>query len=146
LRWCASDSSKTKKLSYIYVDRDIDSGGLQVFRSDKLFVGVPDFQFTRKNSKNMPRFHVKKTSLMGDDISIVFKGKVVEGPINKGMEIAIPITDAASVKMKVFDIVHFEKQKDEEKKVGLIVDFTEEPEALDIVLGLNIADETLECL
>lgn len=83
---------------------------------------------------------------MGDDISIVFKGKVVEGPINKGMEIAIPITDAASVKMKVFDIVHFEKQKDEDKKVGLIVDFTEEPEALDIVLGLNIADETLECL
>lgn len=94
----------------------------------------------------MPRFHVKKTSLMDDHKSVVFKGKVIEGPINKGMDIDIPITDAASVKMKVFDIIHFEKQKDENKKVGLIVDFDEEPEALEIVLSLNIANETLECI
>jgi hypothetical protein len=92
----------------------------------------------------MPRFHVKKTSLMEDDRSLVFKGKVVDGPINKGMSLVIPITDAATISMKVYDIVHFEKQKDENKKVGLVIDFTEEPDALDIVLGLNIADETLE--
>ncbi len=93
----------------------------------------------------MPRFHVKKTSLTEDQKSIVFKGKVVEGPINKGMLLEIPITEAASVKVKVFEIVHFEKQKDESKKVGLVVDFDDEPEALDIVMGLNIADEILEC-
>lgn len=92
----------------------------------------------------MPRFHVKKTSLMDDEKSVVFKGKVLEGPINKGMFIHIPITEAASIKMKVFDIVHFEKQKDESKKVGLVVDFAAEPEALDIVLGLHISEETLE--
>lgn len=93
----------------------------------------------------MPKFHVKKTSLSEDQKSIVFKGKVVEGPINKGMLLEIPITEAASVKVKVYDIVHFEKQKDESKKVGLVVDFDDEPEALEIVMGLNIADEVLDC-
>jgi hypothetical protein len=93
----------------------------------------------------MPKFHVKKTSLSEDQKSVVFKGKVVEGPINKGMLLEIPITEAASVKVKVYDIVHFEKQKDETKKVGLVVDFDDEPEALEIVMGLNIADEVLEC-
>lgn len=82
---------------------------------------------------------------MEDEKSIVFKGKVMEGPINKGMFLEIPITEAATIKMKVYEIIHFEKQKDEAKKVGLVVDFDDEPEALDIVLGLNIADETLEC-
>jgi hypothetical protein len=93
----------------------------------------------------MPKFHVKKTSLSEDQKSVVFKGKVVEGPINKGMLLEIPITEAASVKVKVYDIVHFEKQKDETKKVGLVVDFDDEPEALEIVMGLHIADEVLEC-
>ncbi len=93
----------------------------------------------------MPKFHVKKTSLAEDEKSIVFKGKVVEGPINKGMLLEIPITEAASIKVKVYDIVHFEKQKDESKKVGLVVDFNDEPEALEIVMGLNIADEDLVC-
>jgi len=92
----------------------------------------------------MARFHIKKTSLMEDEKSLVFKGKVVEGPINKGMQMDIPITEAASITVKVYDIVHFEKQKDESKKVGLVVDFADEPEALDIVLGLKIQDETLE--
>jgi len=81
---------------------------------------------------------------MEDEQSLVFKGKVIEGPINKGMSMDIPITEAASITVRVYDIVHFEKQKDESKKVGLVVDFAEEPEALDIVLGLKIQDETLE--
>lgn len=81
---------------------------------------------------------------MDDDKSIVFKGKVEEGPINKGMTIDIPITDAASIPVHVYDIVHFEKQKDEDKKVGLVIDFADEPEAMEIILGLNIQNETLE--
>lgn len=81
---------------------------------------------------------------MDDEKSIVFKGKVEEGPINKGMVIDIPITDAASIPVSVYDIVHFEKQKDEDKKVGLVVDFADEPEAMEIILGLNIQNETLE--
>ena len=81
---------------------------------------------------------------MDDEKSIVFKGKVEEGPINKGMVIDIPITDAASIPVSVYDIVHFDKQKDEHKKVGLVVDFADEPEAMEIILGLNIQNETLE--
>lgn len=92
----------------------------------------------------MARFRIKKTSVMDDEKSIVFKGKVEEGPINKGMVIDIPITDAASIPVSVYDIVHFEKQKDEDKKVGLVVDFADEPEAMEIILGLNIQNETLE--
>lgn len=93
----------------------------------------------------MPKFHVKKTSLSGDERSIVFKGKVIEGPINKGMSLEIPVTQAASIHVKIYDITHFDDQKDEDKRVGLVVDFNDEPEALEIVMGLNIADEVLEC-
>ncbi len=92
----------------------------------------------------MPRFAVKKTSLMDDEKSVVLKGKVIEGPINKGMIADIPITDAAVISMQIYDIIHFEKQKDIDKKIGLVLDFATEPEALEIVLGLNIHDETLE--
>lgn len=91
----------------------------------------------------MPRFHVKKTSLSDDGHALVFKGVVVEGPIHRGMDVEIPVTDAASIKLKLSEVVYFEQQKDPEKKIGVIVDCHDEPEALDIVLGLNIMDETL---
>lgn len=91
----------------------------------------------------MPKFHVKKTSLGEDRKSLVFKGRVIEGPINKGMILQIPITEAATIDMKIYDIVHFENQKDEDKRIGLVLDFNEEPEALEIVMSLNIAQEDL---
>lgn len=91
----------------------------------------------------MARFHTKKTSPGDDEKSLVFKGKVIEGPINKGMTLEIPVTEAATISMPIYDIVHFEKQKDESKKVGLVIDFAKEPDAMDIVLGLTIQDETL---
>ncbi len=81
---------------------------------------------------------------MDDEKSLVFKGRILEGPINIGMVADIPITSAASISMKVYDIIHYEKQKDQDKKIGLVIDFADEPEALDIVLGLNIQEETLE--
>ncbi len=92
----------------------------------------------------MARFFVKKTSLSDDGKSVVFKGSVLEGPIHKGMTVDIPVTEAASIQMKIFDIQHFDAQKDPTKKVGLVVDFTDEPEAMDIVLGLNIQEESLQ--
>lgn len=91
----------------------------------------------------MPKFHVKKTSLGEDQTSLIFKGKVIEGPINRGMILEIPITEAAVINVKVYDIVHFEKQKDEMKRVGLVVDFYGEPDDLDVIRGLNIVDEEL---
>ena len=86
---------------------------------------------------------MKKTSLGEDQTSLVFKGKIIEGPISKGMTIEIPVTGESVVKMKVYDVVHFEKQKDEDKKVGLVVDFYNLPDDMEVVLGLNIADEDL---
>ena len=90
----------------------------------------------------MPKFYIKKTSLGEGQNSLVFKGKVVEGPINRGMVLEIPIAGASDVvPVKIFDIVHFEKQKDELKKVGLVADFYDTPDDLEVILGLNIADE-----
>lgn len=89
----------------------------------------------------MAVFHVKKTSLGEDQNTLVFKGKIIEGPISKGMTIEIPVTQEAVVKMKIYDVALFEKQKDDEKKVGLIVDFNGLPDDMEVVLGLNIADE-----
>ncbi|MCL4102049.1 hypothetical protein SAMN05720766_10848 [Fibrobacter sp. UWH9] len=91
----------------------------------------------------MAVFHVKKTSLGEDQNTLVFKGKIIEGPISKGMTIEIPVTQEAVVKMKIYDVALFEKQKDDEKKVGLIVDFNGLPDDMEVVLGLNIADEDL---
>lgn len=91
----------------------------------------------------MAVFHVKKTSLGEDPNTLVFKGKIVEGPISKGMTIEIPVTQEAVVTMKIYDVVLFEKQKDETKKVGLVVDFTELPDDMEVIMGLNIAEEDL---
>lgn len=91
----------------------------------------------------MARFHVKKTSLGEDQKSLVFKGKIEEGPICKGMTIEIPVTQEAVIKMKINDVVQFEKQKDEEKKVGLVIAFNDYPEDMEVILELNIANESL---
>jgi hypothetical protein len=86
---------------------------------------------------------VKKTSLGEDKTSLVFKGKVIEGPISKGMTMEIPVTGETVIKMKIYDVVQFDKQKDEDKKVGLVVDFYNLPDDLEVVQDLNIADEDL---
>ena len=94
----------------------------------------------------MAVFHVKKTSLGEDQESLVFKGKIVEGSIKKGMTIEIPVTQEAVIKMKISEVVQFDKQKDEEKKVGLVVTFKESPDDLEVLLELNIADEDLNII
>ena len=91
----------------------------------------------------MAVFHVKKTSVGDDQSSLVFKGKIVEGPISKGMILEIPVTQEAVIRMKIFDVVQFDKQKDEDKKVGLVVDFYSLPDDMEVIMGLNIADEDL---
>ena len=63
-------------------------------------------------------FHVKKTSVGENQKSLVFKGKILEGPISKGMTIEIPVTQGTVVPMKIYDVVQFDKQKDEDKKIG----------------------------
>ena len=68
-------------------------------------------------------FHVQKTSVGEDQKSLVFKGKILEGPISKGMTFEIPVTQGTVVPMKIYDVVQFDKQKDEDKKIGLVVDF-----------------------
>ena len=91
----------------------------------------------------MAVFHVKKTSLGDDQTSLVFKGKIIEGPISKGMTLEIPVTQEAVVKMKIYDVVQFDKQKDEDKKVGLVVEIYNLPAAMDVIMDLNISDEDL---
>ena len=91
----------------------------------------------------MAVFHVKKTSTGEDNTSLVFKGKIIEGPISKGMTIEIPVTAEATIQMKIYDVIQFDKQKDEDKKVGLVVDFYNLPDDMEVIQGLNIADEDL---
>jgi len=93
----------------------------------------------------MPRFLVKKTAPTEDGKSLVFKGKVVEGPINKGMELLISIAGQAVIPVKITDILHFEKSKDDAKKVGLVVDFEDEPDDMAMIIALRITDEEIEC-
>jgi len=92
----------------------------------------------------MPKFLVKKTAPAEDGKSLVFKGKVVEGPINKGMELLISIAGQSVIPVKISDIVHFEKSKDD-SKVGLVVDFEDEPDDMAMIMALRITDEEIEC-
>lgn len=91
----------------------------------------------------MSVFHVKKTSTGEDQESLVFKGKIVEGAVKKGMTVEIPVTRDATVKMKISDVLYFEKQKDEEKKVGIVVSFSGNTDDMEVLLEMNIADENL---
>ena len=91
----------------------------------------------------MSVFHVKKTSTGEDQESLVFKGKIVEGSVKKGMTVEIPVTRDATVKMKISDVLYFEKQKDEEKKVGIVVSFSGHTDDMEVLLERNIADENL---
>ena len=45
--------------------------------------------------------------------------------------------------MKIYDVIQFDKQKDEDKKVGLVVDFYNLPDDMEVIMDLNIADEDL---
>lgn len=93
----------------------------------------------------MPKFLVKKTVPSEDGSSLIFKGKVTEGPINKGMELLVSIAGQTMVPMKIADIVHFEKSKDNSKKIGLVVDFEDEPDDMAMIMALHITDEEIEC-
>ena len=94
----------------------------------------------------MAVFHVKKTSVGEDKTSLVFKGKIIEGPISKGMTLEIPVTQGTVIPMKIYDVIQFEKQKDDEKKIGLVVDFYDLPDDMEIIMDLNIANEDLNIL
>ena len=91
----------------------------------------------------MAVFHVKKTSVGDDKNSLVFKGKIIEGPISKGMTLEIPITPGTGIPMKIYNVLQFDKQKDDEKKIGLVVDFYDLPDDMEVVMNLNIAEEDL---
>jgi hypothetical protein len=93
----------------------------------------------------MPKLLVKKTVPSEDGKSLVFKGKVVEGPINKGMDILISIASQATIPVKITNIIHFEKSKDDSKKVGLVADFEDEPDDMAMIMALRITDEEIEC-
>jgi len=93
----------------------------------------------------MPKFLVKKTVPSEDGKALVFKGKVVEGPINKGMALLISIAGQSAIPVKISDIVHFEKSKDDSKKVGLVADFEDEPDDMNMIMALRITDEEIEC-
>jgi hypothetical protein len=93
----------------------------------------------------MAKFLVKKTVPSEDGKSLVFKGKVVEGPINKGMDMLISMAGQTVIPFKIADIIHFEKAKDDSKKVGLVADFEDEPDDMRIIMSLHIIDEEIEC-
>lgn len=91
----------------------------------------------------MAKFYVKRTLFGEDQISLIFRGSILEGDIAKGMKIKIPVTDKAVIDVKIDDIVELESHESHEKRTGLVAKFLEEPEALEIVADLNVQSEEL---
>ncbi len=92
----------------------------------------------------MAKFHVKRTLFGEDQKSLVFRGSVLEGDIAKGMLLKIPVTEKVIIDVKIDDVVELESHETNEKRTGLVARFLDEPDALEIVAGLNVADEDLE--
>ena len=67
----------------------------------------------------------------------------MEGDIAKGMSIKIPVTDKAVIDVKIDDVIELITHDTGEKRTGLIAKFLDEPDALEIVADLNVADEDL---
>ena len=65
----------------------------------------------------------------------------MDGDVRQGMSLKIPITDKAVIDVQIDDVVELESHETQEKRTGLGARFLEEPEALDIVAALNVADE-----
>lgn len=65
----------------------------------------------------------------------------MDGDVRQGMSLKIPITDKAVIDVQIDDVVELESHETQEKRTGLVARFLEEPEALDIVAALNVADE-----
>jgi hypothetical protein len=61
------------------------------------------------------------------------------------MALLISIAGQAAIPVKISDIVHFEKSKDDSKKVGLVADFEDEPDDMNMIMALRITDEEIEC-
>lgn len=91
----------------------------------------------------MAKFHVKRTLFGENQQSLLFRGSILEGDIAKGMSIKIPVTDKAVIGVKIDNVVEVESHEADEKRTDLVAEFLEEPEALEIVAGLNVADEDL---
>ena len=91
----------------------------------------------------MAKFHVKRTLFGEDQKSLVFRGSILEGDIAKGMSIKIPVTDKAVIDVKIDDVIELITHDPGEKRTGLIAKFLDEPDALEIVADLNVADEDL---
>ena len=89
----------------------------------------------------MAKFHVKRTLFGEDQKSLVFRGNVLDGDVRQGMSLKIPITDKAVIDVQIDDVVELESHETQEKRTGRVARFLEEPEALDIVAALNVADE-----
>ena len=89
----------------------------------------------------MAKFHVKRTLFGEDQKSLVFRGNVLDGDVRQGMSLKIPITDKAVIDVQIDDVVELESHETQEKRTGLVARFLEEPDALDIVAALNVADE-----
>ena len=91
----------------------------------------------------MAKFHVKRTLFGEDQKSLVFRGNILDGDVQKGMSIKIPVTDKAVIDVQIDDVVELESHEAPEERTGLVARFVEEPEALEIVASLNVADEDL---
>jgi len=91
----------------------------------------------------MATFHVKRTLFGEDQKSLIFRGQKLSGDISKGMSLKIPVTDKAIIGVKIDDVIEMESHEDHSKRTGLIAKFLDEPDALEIVAGLNVADEDL---
>ncbi|MBP5246562.1 MAG: hypothetical protein J6Z31_01730 [Fibrobacter sp.] len=59
------------------------------------------------------------------------------------MTIKIPVTDKAIIDVTIDDVVELITHDTHEKRTGLVAKFLDEPDALEIVADLNVADEDL---
>ena len=89
----------------------------------------------------MPKFQVKDTFEISGRSGFFVTGLIVEGDINVGMFVHVPLNSAIDIKARI-DALEFVRQLGGTEYIGLCLKL--EPDALEIWRALNIRDETIE--
>jgi hypothetical protein len=88
----------------------------------------------------MPKFHVRDTFEIPDRKLFVMAGSIVEGKISAGMFVHVPCNLSLHLTTRIH-CIEFARRKDGED-VCLCIE--SQPEAAEILRGLNLGDETFE--
>lgn len=89
----------------------------------------------------MPRFHVRDTFEIPDRKLFVMAGSIVEGEIQRGMFVRVPLDSETGIRLLI-DSIEFARRQDGE---DVCLCIWSGPNFTEVLRGMDFRDETFEC-